>query len=80
MRTLNGTALQKVRGEKGASMAIYLDIFYTDGETTELERQECTVRLIGEILPYVMAKFAVPRVDHRPNAPRESANGSDFSI
>ena len=61
-------------------MAIYLEVVYTDGQTTELKRQECTVRLIGEILPFVMAKFGIGQMGRRPEAPHESGNGLDYSI
>jgi hypothetical protein len=61
-------------------MAICLDVVYTDGQSTELIRQEFTVRSIGEILPFVMAKFGIDCRDRRPEAARESGNEFDYSI
>jgi hypothetical protein len=72
--------LWKITLAEGVMMAIYLDVVYTDGQCTELIRQEFTVRAIGEILPFVMAKFGIGHSDRHPEAAREPDNGLDYSI
>jgi hypothetical protein len=40
-------------------MSLYLDVVCTEAQLTSYERQEKSVQVIGEILPYVLAKYGV---------------------
>ena len=40
-------------------MSLYLDVVCTESRIPTRDRQEKTVRVIGEILPYVLAKYGV---------------------
>jgi hypothetical protein len=40
-------------------MSLYLDVVCTESRLTSYERQEKSVQAIGEILPYVLAKYGV---------------------
>jgi hypothetical protein len=40
-------------------MSLYLDVVCTEAKLTSYERQEKSVHVIGEILPYVLAKYGV---------------------
>jgi hypothetical protein len=51
-------------------MALYLDVVCTEARLNSSERQEKTVRMIGEILPYVLAKYGVSnQLPARPAMP-----------
>ena len=51
-------------------MSVTLEIVCTDRQIDAFERQEITVRAIGEILPYVLAKYGIDQMDRRPELPQ----------
>ncbi|MBI3838562.1 MAG: hypothetical protein HY288_11605 [Planctomycetia bacterium] len=53
-------------------LSIDLDIVCTDRQIGAPDRRENTVRVIGEILPFVIAMYGIDPVDRQPDASRES--------
>ena len=58
------------------SISIYLDVVRTDFRSDALEFPESTVRAIGEILPFVIAKYGIDFLE----VARELPQGFDDSI
>ena len=55
-------------------MALFLDVVCTDTRISRPERRENTVRVIGEILPFVIAKYGIGRVAGRAEDSRKSSD------
>jgi hypothetical protein len=49
-------------------MGIGFDVLCTDPAICPAERQQVTVRIIGEILPFVIAKYQSRSVARRPKS------------
>jgi hypothetical protein len=50
-------------------MSIYLDVVWTNRQFGPLDQEETAVRVIGEILPFVLAKYGIDQI--APAKPRE---------
>ncbi len=53
-------------------MSINLEIVCTNQRIGILDRGENTVRMIGEILPLVIARYGIDSIDRDPEVPPES--------
>ncbi len=61
-------------------MSVYLDIVSVDREPRTLEHPENTVRVIREILPFVLGKYGLARSDCLVAAAQELPHRFDYSI
>lgn len=61
-------------------MSIHLDVVCEDPQISALERQEKTVRVISEILPFVLGKYGIRRSNSPLEITQELPHGFDYSI
>jgi hypothetical protein len=58
-------------------MSLYLDVVCTDAQIDASQRREQTVRVIGEILPFVLGKYGIAPHDRHGDAPRRAFDRAD---